>query len=61
MMKDKGKQASEGSSSMGLPKPMDRAFPSYENSESVPEDDFCETPLDQDFENPGDLSKRFGA
>ena len=59
MKGSKQHQAQHGSTHEGLPKPMDRPFPDYENSETVPAADFCEEPLAEDFENPGDLSKRF--
>lgn len=42
-----------------IEKPMDKPPKKYDNSESVPQDGFCEEPLAENFENPGDLSKRF--
>lgn len=42
-----------------IEKPMDKPPKKYDNSETVPENDFSADPLAENFENPGDLSKRF--
>jgi hypothetical protein len=42
-----------------ISKPLEKPARQYTSNESVPADPFCEEPVDQNFENPGDLSKRF--
>lgn len=48
-----------GGASKPFEKPMDKPEHQYLANETVPRDDFHEEPLDENFENPGDLSKRF--
>ena len=40
-------------------KPMDKPAKQYTSNETVPMDSFNAEPVDENFENPGDLSKRF--
>lgn len=42
-----------------IEKPMDKPAKQYDASETVPQDSFNEEPVAENFENPGDLSKRF--
>lgn len=42
-----------------ISKPMDKPPKKYTSNETVPADPFGAEPIDQNFENPGDLSKRF--
>lgn len=44
-----------------ISKPMDKPRKQYLANENVPQDSFHEEPLAEDFENPGDLSKRFSS
>ncbi len=42
-----------------IEKPLDKPPKQYDASETVPQDSFGAEPLAENFENPGDLSKRF--
>ena len=51
---------STGGPERPISKPLDKAPYDYLANETVPQDDYHETLIGEDHENPGDLSKRFG-